>query len=200
MTRANINSDLSSPRRSSTSLSTTAPSFSVDAKDVIAQNELTIQKLLLELQDDLKGTKEQYNTSRDVWLTIQQQRSSTSPNENNGAQSSKQSLTQALSNVHNEMDMYRTALAKIAQVRQLQIEIANASKVQNDTTRTHTTRRGLADLLSHMAYSLRVWYGSEHNDAPRVSLASLRPGRPPGRCFRLERRSTSAVRRHTSCA
>lgn len=125
------------------------------------QNELTIQKLLLELQDDLKKTKEYYNISRDGWLSIQQQQNSL--NENTNSQSIKTNLTQSLTNVQNEMDMYRTALNKIAQVQQLQIEIANASKNPNDINRTHTTRRGLADLLSHMAYALKICYGNEHN-------------------------------------
>ncbi|UJR22246.1 hypothetical protein I4U23_025307 [Adineta vaga] len=159
MIRINTNSEQSSIRRSSSATV-------IDSKDVITQNELTIQKLLLELQDDLKKTKNQYNTSRDIWVTIQQQqKSSTSSNENTISQSSKHNLTQALTNVHNEMDMYRTALEKIAQVRQLQIEISQASKNHNDTNRNHTTRRGLADFLSHMAYSLKIWYGNEQNNS-----------------------------------
>jgi len=162
MTRTNTNSEHSSSRRSSSSLSATAQSASNETKNIINQNELTIQKLLLELQDDLKKTKECYNTSRDAWLSIQQQKSSTSSNENINSQSPKHNLTQALNNVQNEMEMYQTALSKIAQVRQLQIEIANASKNHNDVDRSHTTRRGLADLLSHMAYSLKIWYGNEH--------------------------------------
>jgi hypothetical protein len=163
MTRTNNNSEHSSSRRSSSSSSTFTQSSSTDAKDIIDQNELTIQKLLLELQDDLKKTKEYYNTSRDAWLCIQQDKSSTSSNENTNSHSSKTNLTQALGNVQNEMEMYRTALAKIAQVRQSQIEIANATKIHNDTNRSHTTRRGLADLLSHMAYALKIWYGNEHS-------------------------------------
>ncbi|CAF0929658.1 unnamed protein product [Adineta steineri] len=167
MTRTNTNSEYSSTRRSSSSLSTIIPSTSNESKDVITQNELTIQKLLLELQDDLKQTKDHYNISRDAWLSIQQQITSTSPNENTNLQSSKTNLTQALTNVQNEMNIYRTALEKIAQVRQLQIEIANVSKNHNDTNRSHTTRRGLADLLSHMAYALKIWYGNEHNSSSK---------------------------------
>lgn len=171
MTRSNTNSEYLSSRRSSSSLSATLQSSTTtDSKDIITQNELTIQKLLLELQDDLKKTKDQYNISRDAWLAIQQQKSS---NENTTSQSSKQNMNQALANVHNEMDMYRTALAKIAQVRQLQIEIANASKHHNDTNRSHTTRRGLADFLSHMAYSLKIWYGNEQYGTNRVSFLSI---------------------------
>src|SRR5690349_4052834 len=135
MTRTRNNSEHSSSRRSSSSVST-------ESKDVIKQNELTIQKLLFELQDDLKKTKDYYNTSRDAWLAIQHQKSSTSPNENTSSQSAKNNLTQALHNVQNEMDMYRTALEKVAQVRQLQIEIANTTKNHHDTSRAHTTRRG----------------------------------------------------------
>jgi hypothetical protein len=163
MTRTNNNSEHSSSRRSSSSLSANAHSASNETKDIINQNELTIQKLLLELQNDLKKTKEYYNTSRDAWLSIQQQKSSTSSNENANSQAAKNNLTQALSNVQNEKEMYQTALTKIAEVRQLQIEIANATKNHNDVNRSHTTRRGLADLLSHMAYSLKIWYGNEHN-------------------------------------
>ena len=163
MTRTNNTSEHSSSRRSSSSSSAIARSSSAEAKDIINQNELTIQKLLLDLQNDLKKTKEYYNTSRDAWLSTQQEKSSTSANENTNSHSSKNNLTQALGNVQNEMEMYRTALAKIAQVRQLQIEIANVPKVHNDASRSHTTRRGLADLLSHMAYALKIWYGNEHN-------------------------------------
>ncbi|CAF0770784.1 unnamed protein product [Adineta ricciae] len=165
MTRSSTNSECLSSRRSSSSLSATLQSSTTtDSKDIITQNELSIQKLLLELQDDLKKTKDQYNISRDAWLAIQQQKSS---NENTTSQSSKQNMNQALAHVHNEMDMYRTALAKIAQVRKLQIEIVNASKNPNDTNRSHTTRRGLADFLSHMAYSLKIWYGNEQNGTNR---------------------------------
>jgi hypothetical protein len=163
MTRTNNNSEQSSSRRSSSSLSATAQSLTNETNDIIHQNELTIQKRLLELQDDLKKTKEYYNTSRDAWLSVQQQKSPISSNENTNSHSAKNNLTQALSNVQNEMEMYRTALTKIAEVRQLQIEIANASKNHNDVDRRHTTRRGLADLLSHMAYALKIWYGNEHN-------------------------------------
>lgn len=169
MTRTNHNSEHSSSRRSSSSLSTIAQSTTNNTKDVISQNELTIQKLLLDLQDDLKKTKECYNTSRDAWLSIQQQKSSStsssssSSNENNNSQSAKTNLTQALSNVQNEMEMYRTALTKIAEVRQLQIDIVNASKNHNDANRSHTTRRGLADFLAHIAYGLKIWYGNEQN-------------------------------------
>ena len=67
MTRTNNHCEhSSSSRRSSSSLSATTQSASNETKDIIKQNELTIQKLLLELQDDLKKTKEFYNTSRDV--------------------------------------------------------------------------------------------------------------------------------------
>jgi hypothetical protein len=168
MPRTRNNSEHSSSRRSSSS-STVVQSSTTDSKDIISQNELTIQKLLLELQEDLKKTKECYNTSRDTWLSVQQPKSSTSSHENINSQSSKTTLTQALTNVHNEMDIYRTALEKISQVRQLQIEIANATKNHNDSNRNHTTRRGLADLLSHMAYVLKIWYGNEHN-GNKVSL------------------------------
>jgi hypothetical protein len=176
MTRTNNNSEHSSSRRSSSSLSAIAQSSSTEAKDIINQNELTIQKLLLELQNDLKKTKDHYNTSRDAWLSIQQQKSS---NENINSQSSKNTLTQALTNVQNEMHMYRTALDKIAQVRRSQIEIANASKNHNDTNRSHTTRRGLADLLSHMAYALQIWYGNEHNNSNKVSFKSMNNSHDP---------------------
>lgn len=162
MTRTNNNNiDHSPSRTSSSSSSAVAQPSSTEPKDIINQNELTIQKLLLELQDDLKQTKDCYNASRDAWLSIQQ-KSSTSPNENNNSQSGKTNLTQALTNVQNEIDMYKTALEKISQVRQLQIEIANVTKNHIDINRTHTTRRGLADLLSHMAYVLKIWYGNEH--------------------------------------
>jgi len=170
MTRTNNNCEhSSSSRRSSSSLSATTQSTSNETKDIIHQNELTIQKLLLELQDDLKKTKEYYNTSRDAWLSIQQQKSS---NEHTNSQSPKTNLTQALGNVQNEMEMYRTALKKIAEVRQLQIEIATASKNHHDVDRSHTTRRGLADLLAHMAYGLKIWYGNEHHGrgAHKVSV------------------------------
>lgn len=163
MTRANNNSEYSSSRRSSSSLSTIAQSATNDTKDIVNQKELIIQKLLLELQDDLKKTKECYNTSHDAWLSIQQQKSPSSSNENTNSQSAKTNLTQSLSNVQNEMEIYRTALTKIAEVRQLQIDIVNASKNHNDVNRSHTTRRGLADFLSHMAYGLKIWYGNEHN-------------------------------------
>ncbi len=163
MTRTNTNSEQSLSRRSSPALSAIAQSSSNETKDIISQNELTIQKLLLELQDDLKRTKECYNTSRDAWLAIQQQKTPTSTNENANSQLPKSHLTQALSNVQNEMEMYRAALTKIAEVRQLQIEIANVSKNHNDVNRSHTTRRGLADLLSHIAYSLKIYYGNEHH-------------------------------------
>jgi len=60
----NNNSEHSSSRRSSSSLSTipqqtasTSSSLLNESKDIINQNELTIQKLLLELQDDLKKQK-----------------------------------------------------------------------------------------------------------------------------------------------
>lgn len=167
MTRTNNNNIEHSPSRtSSSSSSAIAQPSSTEPKDIINQNELTIQKLLLELQDDLKQTKECYNQSRDGWLSIQQQqqqqKSSTSPNENLNSQSVKSNVSQALTNVQNEIEMYKTALSKISQVRQLQIEIANVTKNHLDTNRTHTTRRGLADLLSHMAYVLKIWYGSEH--------------------------------------
>ncbi|CAF1047993.1 unnamed protein product [Adineta steineri] len=165
MTRTNNSNIEHSPSHtSSSSSSAVAQPSSTEPKDIINQNELTIQKLLLELQDDLKQTKECYNSSRDAWLSIQQQqKSSTSPNENINSQSSKTNLTQALTNVQNEINMYKTALAKISQVRQLQIEIANVTKNHIDVSRSHTTRRGLADLLSHMAYVLKIWYGSEHS-------------------------------------
>ncbi len=161
MTRTNNNIEHSPSCTSSSSSSAIAQPSSTEPKDIINQNELTIQKLLLELQDDLKQTKECYNESRDAWLSIQQ-KSSTSPNENTNSQLAKTTLSQALTNVHNEIDMYKTALAKISQVRQLQIEIANVTKNHIDVNRSHTTRRGLADLLSHMAYVLKIWYGSEH--------------------------------------
>lgn len=172
MTRTNHNNtnnnhhiERSPSRTSSSSSSAIAQPSSTEPKDIINQNELTIQKLLLELQDDLKQTKECYNDSRDAWLSIQQQqqqKSSASPNENIGAPSLKSNVAQALTNVQNEITMYKTALSKISQVRQLQIEITNVTKTHIDTTRSHTTRRGLADLLSHMAYVLKIWYGSEH--------------------------------------
>jgi hypothetical protein len=164
MTRTNNNNEHSPSRTSSSSSSAAiAQSSSTEPKDIINQNELTIQNLLLELQDDLKKTKDNYNSSRDTWISIQQQQtSSTSPNENNNSQSSKTNLTQALTNVQNEIDMYKTALSKISQVRQLQIEITNVTKNHIDVNRSHTTRRGLADLLSHMAYVLKIWYGNEH--------------------------------------
>ena len=38
--------------------------------------------------------------------------SSVSPNENNSSQSAKTNLTHALTNVQNEIDMYKTALKK----------------------------------------------------------------------------------------
>jgi hypothetical protein len=116
----NNNSEHSSSRRSSSSLSTipqqtasTSSSLLNESKDIINQNELTIQKLLLELQDDLKKTKEYHNISRDGWLSIQQQQQN-SLNENTNSQSIRTNLTQSLTNVQNEMDMYRTALKKIA--------------------------------------------------------------------------------------
>lgn len=164
MTRTNNTSEYSSSRRSSSSSTIITQSSSTEAKDVIGQNELKIQKLLLELQDDLKKTKECYNTSRDAWLSVQQQKSSTSSNENTISHSSKTTVNEALSNVQSEIEMYKTALDKIAQVRHLQIEIANASKHHTDANRSHTTRRGLADLLSHMAYALKIWYGDGIND------------------------------------
>ena len=163
MTRTNNVSEHSPSRTSSSSSSAIAQPSSTEPKDIINQNELTIQKLLLELQDDLKKTKECYTTSRDAWLSIQQPKSSTSSNENPTSQTSKANLTQALGDVQSEIEMYRTALSKISQVRQLQIEIANVTKSQIDVNRTHTTRRGLADLLSHMAYVLKIWYGNEHS-------------------------------------
>ncbi|CAF0734417.1 unnamed protein product [Adineta ricciae] len=167
MTRTNNNNIEHSPSRtSSSSSSAIAQPSSTEPKDIINQNELTIQKLLLELQDDLKQTKDCYNQSRDAWLSIQQQqqqqKSSTSPNENLNSQSIKSNVSQALTNVQNEIEMYKTALSKISQVRQLQIEITNVTKNHLDINRSHTTRRGLADLLSHMAYVLKIWYGSEH--------------------------------------
>ncbi|CAF0734525.1 unnamed protein product [Adineta ricciae] len=130
MTRTNNNNIEHSPSRtSSSSSSAIAQPSSTEPKDIINQNELTIQKLLLELQDDLKQTKECYNQSRDAWLSIQQQqqqqKSSTSPNENLNSQSIKSNVSQALTNVQNEIEMYKTALSKISQVRQLQIEITN---------------------------------------------------------------------------
>lgn len=178
MTRTNNNCEhSSSSRRSSSSLSATTQSTSNETKDLVDQNELTIQKLLLELQDDLKKTKEYYNTSRELWVSIQQQQSSTSSNENTSSQSPKNTLSQALGNVQNEMEIYRTALKKIAEVRQLQVEIANASKNHSDNERSHTTRRGLADLLAHMAYGLRIWYGTEHHGrgAQKVSVVKINP-------------------------
>jgi hypothetical protein len=163
MTRTNNNNIEHSPSRtSSSSSSAIAQPSSTEPKDIVNQDELTIQKLLLELQDDLKQTKDYYNASRDSWLSIQQ-KSSISSNENTNSQSSKTNLTQSLTNVQNEIDMYKTALSKISQVRQLQIEIANVTKNHIDVNRSHTTRRGLADLLSHMAYVLKIWYGSEHS-------------------------------------
>jgi len=175
MTRTNNNVEHSPSRTSSSSSSAIAQPSSTEPKDIIHQNELTIQKLLLELQDDLKQTKECYNASRDAWLSTQQQqqqKSSTSPNENTNSQSPKTNLTQALTNVQNEINMYKTALSKISEVRQLQIEIANVTKNHIDVNRNHTTRRGLADLLSHMAYVLKIWYGSEHtaNCSNKVSF------------------------------
>ena len=175
MTRTNNVSEHSPSRTSSSSSSAIAQPSSTEPKDIINQNELTIQKLLLELQDDLKKTKECYNVSREAWLSIQQPKSSTSSNENPTSQTSKGNLTQALGDVQTEIEMYRTALSKISQVRQLQIEIANVTKSQIDVNRTHTTRRGLADLLSHMAYVLKIWYGNEHsgNCSNKVSLSPL---------------------------
>ena len=175
MTRTNNNCEhSSSSRRSSSSLSATTQSASNETKDLIDQNELTIQKLLLELQDDLKKTKEYYNTSRELWVSIQQQQSSASLNENASSQSSKNTLGQALGNVQNEMEIYRTALKKIAEVRQLQVEIANASKNPSDNERSHTTRRGLADLLAHMAYGLRIWYGTEHHGRGAQKVSAVK--------------------------
>ena len=162
MTRANNIAEQSPSRTSSSSSSAVAHASSTEPKDIINHNELAIQKLLLELQDDLKKTKDCYNASRDAWLAIQHQQKSTHDH-SNGSTSSKGNIGQALSNVHDEIEMYRTALSKISQVRQLQIEIANVTKNQLDTNRTHTTRRGLADLLSHMAYVLKIWYGNEHS-------------------------------------
>lgn len=151
MTRTNHHS----PSRTSSTVSHTTSNN--DGKEIISQNELTIQKLLLELQDDLKKTKDCYNSSRDAWLAVQQVKS-THENSN-----SKGNLQQALTNVQNEIEMYKTALSKISQVRQLQIEITNVTKNQLDHNRCHTTRRGLADLLSHMAYVLKIWYGNDQN-------------------------------------
>ena len=173
MTRANNNVEHSPSRTSSSSA--IAQSSSTEPKDIINQNELTIQKLLLELQDDLKKTKEYYNASRDAWLSIQhqqQQSSASTYDENTNSQSSKANLTQALTNVQNEIDMYKTALSKISQIRQLQINIANVTKNHTDVNRSHSARRGLADLLSHMAYVLKIWYGSEHtgNCSNKVSF------------------------------
>ena len=156
MTRTNHHSP---SRTSSSSSSAVGQSSSTDSKEIIAQNELTIQKLLLELQDDLKKTKDCYNSSRDAWLAVQHVKS-THENSN-----SKSNLQQALTNVQNEIEMYKTALSKISQVRQLQIEIANVTKNQLDHNRSHTTRRGLADLLSHMAYVLKIWYGNDQNNS-----------------------------------
>jgi hypothetical protein len=177
MTRTNNtnNIDHSPSHTSSSSSSAVAQPSSTEPKDIINQNELAIQKLLLELQDDLKQTKECYNSSRDAWLSIQQ-KSSTSPNENTNSQSAKTNLTHALTNVQNEINMYKTALEKISQVRQFQIEIANVTKNHIDVNRSHTTRRGLADLLSHMAYVLKIWYGSEHtgNCSNKVYLINIR--------------------------
>ena len=160
---------LSSRRSSSLSSSIVqSSSSSSETTDIISQNELKIQKLLLELQDDLKKVKDCYNNSRDTWLSIQQQ-SLISSGENTHSRISKNNVMQAINNVHDEMQMYRIALEKIAQVRQLQIEINNATKNHNDSNRNHTTRRGLADLLSHMAFTLTIWYGNDH-DGNRVSL------------------------------
>lgn len=152
MTRTNHHSH-SPSRRSSSSSSALQSNSSTDPKEIINQNELTIQKLLLELQNDLKKTKECYNASRDAWLAVQQVNSS----HEHG------NVHQALSNVQKEIEIYKTALAKISQVRQLQIEIANVTKNQADQNRPQTTRRGLADLLSHMAYVLKIWYGNDQN-------------------------------------
>ena len=162
MTRTNNNLDHSPSRTSSSSSSAIAQPSSTEPKDIINQNENVIQKLLLELQDDLKQTKECYNASRDAWLSLES-KSSISSNENNHSQSAKTNLNQAQNNVQQEIDMYKTALDKIFQVRQLQIEIANVTKNHIDVHRTHTTRRGLADLLAHMAYVLKIWYGNEHS-------------------------------------
>ena len=164
MTRTNNNSNIdhSPSRTSSSSSSAIAQPSSTEPKDIINQNEIVIQKLLLELQDDLKQTKDCYNTSRDAWLSLQS-KASISSNENSNGQSAKSSILQAQSNVQKEIDMYKTALEKIFQVRQLQIEIANVTKNHIDVHRSHTTRRGLADLLSHMAYVLKIWYGNEHS-------------------------------------
>lgn len=162
MTRTNNNLDHSPSRTSSSSSSAIAQPSSTEPKDIINQNENVIQKLLLELQDDLKQTKECYNASREAWLSLES-KSSISSNENNHSQSPKSNLIQAQNNVQQEIEMYKTALEKIFQVRQLQIEIANVTKNHIDVHRTHTTRRGLADLLSHMAYVLKIWYGNEHS-------------------------------------
>jgi len=86
------------------------------------------------------------------------------------------------------MEMYRAALTKIAQVRQLQIEITNATKHHSDVSRSHTTRRGLADLLSHMAYTLKIWYGNEqhgrgsHKDDVPPPLCGAIPAAPNHVC------------------
>lgn len=182
MTRTNNNNnnnnniDHSPSRTSSSSSSAIAQSSSTEPKDIINQNELTIQKLLLELQDDLKQTKECYNTSRDSWLSIEQQlKSTTLSDENKNSHLSKTNITQTLKNVENEMEVYKNALSKISQIRQLQIDIYNITKNHTDINRNHITRRGLADLLSHMAYVLKVWYGNEHtgNSSNKVSVLKL---------------------------
>ncbi|CAF1655673.1 unnamed protein product, partial [Didymodactylos carnosus] len=138
--------------------------ITTDTKDIIANNELTIQKLLLELQDDLKKTKSCYNQSRDSWLGIQNASKVTT--DNNQTATTKLVIANALDNVKNEISMYRLALDKISQVRNLQIQIANVTKNNIDINRSHTTRRGLADLLSHMAYVLAIFYGNENGDDP----------------------------------
>lgn len=161
MTRTNPNLDHSPSRTSSSSSSVIAQSSSTEPKDIINQNELTIQKLLLELQDDLKQTKDCYNASRDAWL-VAQQKTSISSSENSHLTNGKDHLSQAIANVQNEIDIYKKSLEKITQIRQLQIEIAHVTKTHLDVNRNHTTRRGLADLLAHMAYVLKIWYGSEH--------------------------------------
>lgn len=173
MTRTNNNLDHSPSRTSSSSSSAVAQPSSTEPKDIVNQNEISIQKLLLDLQDDLKQTKDCYNTSRDAWLSIEH-KSSTASHENGNSQSAKTNLTEALSNVQTEIDMYKTALEKIFQVRQLQIEIANVTKNHIDVHRSHTTRRGLADLLSHMAYVLKIWYGTDHSGNCSTKVRSAR--------------------------
>ncbi|CAF1610101.1 unnamed protein product [Rotaria magnacalcarata] len=174
MTRTNPNIEHSPSRTSSSSSSAIAQSSSTEPKDIINQNELTIQNLLLELQDNLKETKECYNVSRDAWISIDEQQKS---DENTKSQLLKATITQTLTNVENEIDTYKKALSKINQIRQLQIDIFNVTKNHIDINRTQITRRGLADLLSHMAYVLKVWYGNE-----RLGNGSNKGNSPPPLC------------------